>query len=134
MLSNEHSQTRSAGTGLRQTLDLAHAHVCGEPFAFRDAAFSSGSPALLCSSNDARSEILERRETQAVPPTVMRSSLMVGMPTPTGTLCPSLPQMPMPSSNFRSLPTIDTYLSASGPLPTSVAPRTGVVILPSSIR
>src|SRR5438105_15849596 len=34
---------------------------------------------------------------RAVPPTVMRSSLVVGMPTPTGTACPSLPHVPMPS-------------------------------------
>ena len=61
----------------------------------------------------------------AVPPTVMRSILMVGMPTPTGTAWPSLPQTPMPSSSFRSLPTMETYFSASGPLPMSVAPRTG---------
>src|SRR6202453_5417110 len=52
-----------------------------------------------------------------VPPTVMRSSFTVGMPTPTGTLCPALPQVPMPSSSARSLPTIDTYFNASGPLP-----------------
>src|SRR5580658_6360356 len=71
---------------------------------------------------------------RAVPPTVMRSSLTVGIPTPTGTLCPSLPQVPTPSSSSRSLPTIDTYLSASGPLPISIASRTGAVILPSSIR
>ena len=38
---------------------------------------------------------------QAVPPTVIRSILTVGMPTPTGTLCPSLPQMPMPSSSLQ---------------------------------
>src|SRR5271156_4486158 len=69
-----------------------------------------------------------------VPPTVMRSSFTVGMPTPTGTLWPSLPQVPTPSSSSRSLPTIETYLRASGPLPIRVASRTGAVILPSSIR
>src|ERR1035437_908040 len=69
-----------------------------------------------------------------VPPTVMRSSLMVGMPTPTGTLCPALPHVPMPSSRARSFPTIDTYLRASGPLPIRVAPLTGRVTLPSSMR
>ena len=59
----------------------------------------------------------------------MRSIFTVGMPTPTGTLCPSLPQMPMPSSSFRSWPTMLTYFSASGPLPISDAPRTGRVNL-----
>ena len=70
----------------------------------------------------------------AVPPTVKRSILMVGMPTPTGTAWPSLPQVPTPSSSFKSFPTIETRVSTSGPLPISVAPLIGAVILPSSIR
>ncbi len=69
-----------------------------------------------------------------VPPTVIASIFRVGWPTPTGTDCPSLPHVPTPLSNARSLPTIDTRLMASGPLPISVAPLTGAVILPSSIR
>src|SRR5216683_5182778 len=69
-----------------------------------------------------------------VPPTVMRSSFTVGMPTPTGTLCPALPQVPIPSSRARSFPTIETYFNASGPLPINVAPFTGRVTMPSSIR
>jgi uncharacterized repeat protein (TIGR01451 family) len=55
-------------------------------------------------------------------------------PTPTGTLWPSLPQMPTPSSNFKSLPTIERCFNASGPFPMSDAPRNGRVNLPSSIR
>ena len=51
------------------------------------------------------------------------------MPTPTGTACPSLPQVPTPSSSFRSLPTMETRVSTSGPLPISVAPLIGAVIL-----
>jgi hypothetical protein len=35
-----------------------------------------------------------------VPPTVILSSLVVGMSTPTGILWPSLPQLPMPSSSL----------------------------------
>ena len=53
----------------------------------------------------------------AVPPTVRRSTFNVGMPTPTGTAWPSLPQVPTPSSSFRSLPTMLTRVSTSGPLP-----------------
>jgi hypothetical protein len=45
-----------------------------------------------------------------------------GCPTPTGTPCPFLPQVPMPGSSARSLPTILTRVSASGPLPISIAP------------
>jgi hypothetical protein len=70
---------------------------------------------------------------QAVPPTVMFSMRSVGWPTPTGTLWPSLPQTPTPESRRMSLPIIVTSLSDSGPLPISVAPLTGYVILPSSI-
>src|SRR3989475_1791738 len=73
-------------------------------------------------------------QDQAVPPTVRPSIFRVGWPTPTGTLCPSLPQVPMPESSARSLPIMLTRVSASGPLPISVAPFTGCVTLPSSIR
>src|SRR5690606_7126344 len=69
-----------------------------------------------------------------VPPTVSASTLSVGCPTPTGTLWPSLPQVPTPVSSARSLPTIDTRVSTSGPLPMSVAPLTGRVTFPCSMR
>ncbi len=45
---------------------------------------------------------------RAVPPTVILSIFTVGMPTPTGTLWPSLPHTPMPSSSLRSWPTMLT--------------------------
>src|SRR5207302_5123651 len=70
---------------------------------------------------------------QAVPPTVSPSILSVGCPTPTGTLCPSLPQVPTPSSSFRSLPTIETRVSTSGPLPIRVAPLRGAPTRPFSM-
>ena len=87
-------------------------------------ALPDASPYL--SHNGPRSMPGNLREHQSpiqrpVPPTVIRSSLIVGMPTPTGTLWPSLPQVPMPSSSLRSLPTMETYFSASGPLPIRVA-------------
>src|SRR5439155_23652488 len=66
-----------------------------------------------------------RQRTQAVPPTVSPSILSVGCPTPTGTLCPSLPQVPTPVSSARSLPIMETRVSTSGPLPIRVAPFTG---------
>src|SRR5690606_3299664 len=76
----------------------------------------------------------ELRHQAPVPPTVMLSSLRVGWPTPTGTDWPSLPQVPTPLSSARSLPTMDTLLIASGPLPIRVAPLIGAVMRPSSIR
>ena len=38
----------------------------------------------------------------SVPPTVSASTRIVGRPTPTGTPCPSFPQVPTPSSRARS--------------------------------
>ena len=61
----------------------------------------------------------------SVPPTVSPSIFSVGCPTPTGTLWPSLPHVPTPVSRRMSLPIIVTRVSASGPLPMSVAPLTG---------
>ena len=51
-----------------------------------------------------------------------------------GHTLPVLPQMPTPSSRARSLPTMRTFCMVSGPLPIRVAPFTGVVMRPSSIR
>src|SRR5438067_5207615 len=73
----------------------------------RHVSFSSvlsGSPVLADAIAPPASAMLERpvvRQRYAVPPTVMRSILIVGMPTPTGTLWPSFPQTPMPSSRRR---------------------------------
>src|SRR5258706_13512658 len=77
---------------------------------------------------------VERKSLQPVPPTVKPSIFNVGWPTPTGTLWPSLPQVPCPPSMRMSLPIMLTRVSASGPLPMSVAPFTGCVTLPFSIR
>src|ERR1035437_10328552 len=63
----------------------------------------------------------------AVPPTVSPASFSVGCPTPTGSLWPFLPQLPTPGSSAMLLPTMVTLVSASGPLPISVAPFTGAV-------
>ena len=46
----------------------------------------------------------------------------------------SLPQVPTPGSRAMSLPIMETRVSTSGPLPIRLAPFTGRVILPSSIR
>src|SRR5438477_2228591 len=70
----------------------------------------------------------------AVPPTVRPSMRIVGWPTPTGTFWPSLPHMPIPGSRHMSLPMRVTRVSASGPLPMSVAPFTGYWMRPFSIQ
>src|SRR6185295_1929360 len=69
----------------------------------------------------------------AVPPTVMPLISVVGMPTPTGTDCPSLPQIQRPSLSLKSLPTAVTFRSTSGPLPMRLTLRIGAVTLPPSI-
>src|SRR5262249_6560962 len=117
-----------------QLLDFAHAHVGGKFRSLGDAALRIAGPGSQGATDDVRCHFAQMIRAQAVPPTVMRSILRVGMPSPTGTLWPSLPHTPMPSSSFKSCPTMLTYFSASGPLPINVALRTGRVILPSSIR
>ena len=57
-----------------------------------------------------------------------------GWPTPTGTLWPFLPQTPTPGSKAKSSPIMVTRVRAEGPSPIRVAPFTGAVTLPSSIR
>ena len=44
----------------------------------------------------------------------MRSMRKVGWPTPTGTLCPSLPHTPTPVSSFMSLPIALTRVTMIG--------------------
>jgi hypothetical protein len=63
----------------------------------RPCVFSS---AKICANHFAPNPGLMIVCSLPVPPTVILSSLMVGMPTPTGTDWPSLPQVPMPSSSF----------------------------------
>src|SRR4051812_40609044 len=50
-----------------------------------------------------------------VPPTVMPLISTVGMPTPTGTDCPSLPHVHRPSLSLKSPPTAVTLRRTSGP-------------------
>jgi hypothetical protein len=60
---------------------------------------------------------------------VMRS---VAWPQPTGTLWPSLPQVP--GIMAKSVATTSIRRSTSGPLPIRLASRSGSVIRPSSMR
>jgi hypothetical protein len=64
----------------------------------------------------AKVDISYRRLIPCVPPTVNyhRSVSIVGWPTPTGTLWPSLPQVPTPGSRRMSLPIMETRVSTSG--------------------
>lgn len=107
-------------TGAPRRLSLCAAGVDEE---IARAARVCGLSALV----NARSLSSQRRlaRPQAVPPTVSPSMRNVGWPTPTGTLWPSLPQVPTPVSSFMSLPIMLTRVNASGPLPTMVAPFTG---------
>src|SRR5205823_18636 len=78
-------------------------------------------------------DLLEIRLAHAaVPPTVSAWMRTCGCPTPAATRCPPLPQKPVAISRSAATPSIS--LSASSPLPISVAPRTGEVTFPFSIR
>ena len=86
----------------------------------QDAVIAWRLESHLTPRNDARAYY-----AYAVPPTVKPSMRKVGCPTPTGTLWPSLPQVPTPVSRRMSLPIMLTRFNTSGPLPMSVAPLTG---------
>src|SRR5579884_1233792 len=83
---------------------------------------------------DTRGDQIIGRAGRAVPPTVISLIRIMGIPTPTGTLCPSLPQVPTPGSSDQLLPTRVTLARSLGPLPMRVAFLTGRPILPFSIR
>src|SRR6185503_20388208 len=132
---DQNSQPKPLIRGLLELFDFAEPHAYGEFRAFSDYHFGGARPALHC-----RLRQLYRRFFSwvkfhlCVPPTVISLIFIVGIPTPTGTLWPSLPHMPTPESSSRSLPTAVTCFNASGPVPLSVAPLTGAVTLPSSIK
>src|SRR5690606_14404994 len=70
-------------------------------------------------------------EGHASPPTTMSETRMCGWPTSVG-MDPDL-EPHMPGSFSWSLDTATTFLMVSGPLPSSMAPRTGSAIWPSLI-
>src|SRR5262249_21493735 len=119
---------------VRHRVDLPEAHRSAEGLLFDEEAVGG----CRTTRRRALEHVSQQRGVElghtAVPPTVIPSRRIVGKPTPTGTDWPSLPQVPTPSSSARSCPTRLTRVSASGPLPISVAPFTGFVTRPSSIR
>ena len=71
----------------------------------------------------------------AVPPTVMPSISSVGVPTPTGTDWPSLPQVHDAVDELEVVADASSPCAGtSGPLPIRFTPLSGAVSLPSSIR
>src|SRR5690606_33056111 len=104
-------------------------HVCAELLRALDDALTERDQLIQVLSGHARAP-----QPTWVPPTVMPAILIVGQPTPTGTLCPSLPQVQMPSESSMSFPSIVTLRMTSGPFPIRFTPLSGAVILPSSIR
>src|SRR5262245_59581427 len=114
------------GAGALDLLDVAEPHAYRQRVTFGDQHIRCRRAAPLCVMQQRLGDLEQRVAAHAwVPPTVIASMRMVGSPTPTGTDWPSLPHVPMPSSRARSLPTIETCVSASGPLPINVAPFTG---------
>ena len=98
---------------------LAQAHLGRERLVLDRERVAGGraGAARAWQRTSASSSLIAAAAHTWVPPTVMPSMRIVGRPTPTGTDWPSLPQVPMPSSSARSLPTRLTRVSASGPLP-----------------
>ena len=107
--------SRRARARFLQALHFAHADGGRKFIAFHDGALGAGGAGvdgalhrLRCHGNQIAHA--------AVPPTVIRSIFTVGMPTPTGTLWPSFPHTPMPSSRCRSRPTMLTYFKRFRPV------------------
>src|SRR6185295_7123820 len=132
----QHAQAHALGGGLGEVLDLPVAHA--------DAGLAADlhQRLRLLRASPARplhqllGQLLRRRPAHRatlVPPTVMPSMRSVGNPTPTGTIWPSFPHIPIPGSGMGSQPTIVTFFSASGPTPISMAFFTGRPSFPSSI-
>src|SRR5262249_48502711 len=99
-----------------------------------DHDVGSGGTAFLRTIDDLLCRVLEVGHHFSVPPTVISRILIVGSPTLTGIVWPSLPQIPTPKSSFRSLPTAVTCRRTVGPSPINVAPFTGAVRCPSWIK
>src|SRR5581483_7621419 len=135
-LADEDAESRPALPRARQLLDVAEADADREAVALDDDRVGGAGARRGSPGDEAARDLAEVGGVAhaCVPPTVRPSMRTVGRPTPTGTDCPSLPQVPMTSSSWRSAPTREMRVSTSGPLPMSVAPRTGRPILPPSIR
>src|SRR5690606_29478139 len=110
-VAGEGAQAEVLGARALHLLDLAEAHADVERVALGDDDVGGRGAVLARAVEQQAGDRLERELAHAcVPPTVIASILIVGMPTPTGTDWPSLPHVPMPSSSARSLPTIDTFV------------------------
>ncbi len=93
-----HADAQALIAGMFDGFHFAQAHGDGQAGAAGYGGVRRASAQLLCLGekiSDHGFELFYAAHT-AVPPTVISSTFMVGWPTPTGTLCPSLPQTPTP--------------------------------------
>jgi len=111
-LPQEHTQAHCARSRVFEGFNLTQPNLHGKFRAFANHGLSRGGSCLhgagydvgcnlrqIGFSNRKNFGICRHSTYRAVPPTVIVSSLSVGIPTPTGTDCLSLPQVPTPSSN-----------------------------------
>src|SRR5262249_42278754 len=136
----EHPQAERAARGLLHQLRLAEPHFHAQLAAVAHDDFGGIGAGLARLGDHTLGDVAQLVSRVAlhrptlVPPTVISAILSVGVPTPTGTDCPSLPHVHIPSDNLKSLPTAVTLRSTSGPLPIRFTSFSGAVTLPSSIR
>jgi len=93
-LANQNTQAGAARAGFLEILELAHAHVGGELVALGNGAFGVAGAGRQRAFHDIAGQLGKMVLAHAVPPTVIRSILMVGMPTPparSGLLCRTCP-------------------------------------------
>ena len=131
---HEDAQGEVLVAGMLDGVHLPHPHLGREGLVLDHEGVGLGGALAAGPLEDVAQEVEQGPAQTWVPPTVIPSMRIVGSPTPTGTDWPSLPQVPTPSSRARSPPTRLTRVRASGPFPMRVAPLTGAVTRPPSMR
>ena len=105
-LAHHHAKTQRPRSGLLDELRFPHAHLDREVRPAARACLGNIRPRSTRTLDDRTPKLdqlrgLSLRSTHPpatwVPPTVIEAILIVGQPTPTGTDCPSLPQVQIPS-------------------------------------
>src|SRR6185436_18967548 len=91
----EHAQRQALIARVLDRVHLPQPYGGAEVLLLDQEAVGRAGPARLRALEDVDQEV--RVAHTWVPPTVMPSMRIVGRPTPTGTDCPSLPQVPTPS-------------------------------------
>ena len=81
---------------IRDIVDMANEQVKENAQASEEVAKQASNLQIIVNQFKVLPDKTMIKKTYCVPPTIISSSFNVGCPTPTGTLCPALPQTPTP--------------------------------------